>query len=922
MSRKILTLVTFFYISFWVYSQEQESLLKIIANSDLTELTQRRIDSFLKVNESKISPVTLADCYHDLGAKWYYPNWVKTGDISAIEDAIIFTHKAMNIKKDIPSLETCSLNKTLFNLGIFRAINGNIYEAIEVYIEIVRNGSNYCSDKERDRVQDAHAQLGMLYMNTGDFYQGIDAYENLISAYKDRPNLNNYEQKRFVDAYIRIAEIYALIDLEKFSKEIKNNLDEASIAIQKNGIGCCTYENRINQLEGNRLLELGNYEDAMKSHNAVILGLSENDSIDLAIAYNSLSISYLQLKDLELAYKSLQKAISYNPIYSDPFNNLGDYYLARGEFKRALEHYQKAINYSLDKNLDLDFDELPSIDKIELSPDKIYLLNHLVTKARAWLEFYDNDGNTKLLYNALNTFTLADKLVDLIRYESSEQQSKLYWREQSTSLYMKAVEVCYLLNKSEEAFYFMERNKALLLLEDLTNEEAKEIANLPQKLVQREFNLKRNIHLSENDLQEADNANKEIIAHLKDSIRENKYRYEQFVDSLNRSYPDYAKFKKKVDILSLDELKSDYISNSQLVLHYILNEDDGYGLLSSIEGSFLFQLIEVSQLNDEIDTLISLLADGNSDITTYNTTSNALFKKLIPQDIYTKIKGKHVTIIPDYTLQRLPFEALAVSINGPKYLLAEVEVSYDYSLSLLKQNSSIQRKSDGGLLAFAPVQFTSLGLTELPFSEREVKEIAEVVPGDIHVNGKATKKAFLEQMKDHKIIHLATHADLGDGENPWIAFADEKMFLKEIYATKNQAKMVVLSACNTLDGELKRGEGIMSLARGFFYSGAKSVVSSLWPVNDNVGKEILIKFYQNLDQGNTKSKALQNAKLKYLTTVSEKKLKHPYYWAGFVVLGNNEPLSDDQRSLWYFMGMGILIVALLFAALKLFKIVK
>lgn len=911
-------------LPFLSIAQTPDALIRIINDTVSIDEKQQQIDSFFLLNQTRIPLAEMADCYHDIGSKWYYSNWKVSEKNTDLKKAIKSTRRAFYLKGQLQQPEECSLNKTLFNLGYFLFLDNQFHKAIDIYHEIVEKGWIYCEENsEKDvTVKWALQELGTLYLMTGDFYRSIDSYNILISSINAEYTLQPNDYQFLIYSHLQLADLYFQIDAINNLGLVKKHLGLAQKLLSESGLPCCEYQVHINQQYGNALLDVKNYTEALSYLKKALGYLSIEDSLNLAIVNNSLGISYLNLDKDIMALKSFDKAIAYNNLFSDPYNNLGDFYIEKEDFKRAIKYYQKAIDLEIGKDIVYSAASIPSIEELQFVPDKIPLLNHIITKANGWIKYYVHDSNKEHLNHALETFTLADQLVDLIRYTSNEQQSKLYWREKSTSLYMKAVEVCYLLKQPEEAFYFMERNKALLLLEDLTNEEAKAIANLPRKLVQREFNLKRKIYLSENNLMEADNTNTEMISPLKDSIRENKYRYEQYVDSLNQSYPEYAKFKKKVAILSLDELKSDYISNKHLVLHYILNEDDGYGLLSSKEGSFLFQLIEVPQLNDQIDTLITLLADGNSDITTYNTTSNALFKKLIPQDIYTKIKGRQLTIIPDYTLQRLPFEALAVSTNGPKYLLEEVAVSYDYSLSLLKQNSSIQRKSGSGLLAFAPVQFTALGLTELPFSESEVKELAEIVPGDIQLHDKATKKAFLEQMKDHKIIHLATHADLGDGENPWIAFADDKMFLKEIYATKNQAKMVVLSACNTLDGELKRGEGIMSLARGFFYSGAESVVSSLWPVNDNVGKEILIKFYQNLDQGDTKSKALQKAKLKYLNTVSEKKLKHPYYWAGFVVLGNNEPLNDDQRSLWYFMGMGILIVALLYVALKLFKIVK
>ncbi|WP_158250454.1 CHAT domain-containing protein [Aquimarina sp. I32.4] len=81
-----------------------------------------------------------------------------------------------------------------------------------------------------------------------------------------------------------------------------------------------------------------------------------------------------------------------------------------------------------------------------------------------------------------------------------------------------------------------------------------------------------------------------------------------------------------------------------------------------------------------------------------------------------------------------------------------------------------------------------------------------------------------------------------------------------------------------------------SLARDFFYSGAKSVVSSLWAANDKSNQELMIDFYKGLDQGMTKSTALRNAKLKYIQTHKGSELS-PFYWGALVLIGDHKQIS-------------------------------
>ena len=113
------------------------------------------------------------------------------------------------------------------------------------------------------------------------------------------------------------------------------------------------------------------------------------------------------------------------------------------------------------------------------------------------------------------------------------------------------------------------------------------------------------------------------------------------------------------------------------------------------------------------------------------------------------------------------------------------------------------------------------------------------------------------------MLHLATHAEI-DNKNPLynkLIFSDGDMTSSEIYLSETRAKMAVLSACNTGFGKLEKGEGVMSMARAFHFSGVPSVVMSLWKVPDRSTMQIMLLFYQHLENGESKSEALRKAKL-------------------------------------------------------------
>jgi len=131
--------------------------------------------------------------------------------------------------------------------------------------------------------------------------------------------------------------------------------------------------------------------------------------------------------------------------------------------------------------------------------------------------------------------------------------------------------------------------------------------------------------------------------------------------------------------------------------------------------------------------------------------------------------------------------------------------------------------------------------------------------------------------------------------------------------------MVVLSACETGTGEFQRGEGIISLARAFSYAGAKSIVTSLWSINDQSSYRIMDSFYKNLQDHQTIDQALMNAKRTYLQQ-NNGKYAHPAYWSAFIPIGDmnavklNTPLVIEK---WIipvivFCLVGLLISSIIF----------
>lgn len=847
----------------------------------------------------------LALCYHKYAIEIHDTD---------LERAIAYTKKAVAIREQYRETDPDALEKSLYNLGVFYDFLDDHINAISAYQQLVDVG------QQDARTAKAHSRLGLSYAETGDFQKSIANFEKAdehFRANEDRLNLfRNHINKCY---------LYTLMEDVESLQKIRHHIRKAdSLLTILNDAGSVVFPQSLlalSQAKGNLADDLGRYEEAFDHHKKSLeISLQIGDFYEISRSYNNLGLMSFELNKLKDAYIYYNNALAYAK--DDPgnqamvFDNLGDYYLDKEKFVKALEHYQKAINYASGQE-GISYRDIPSLETLGLSPYKLDVLTYLTDKANAWMSYYEHSNDKGHLYKALNTLELADGLVDIIRFESTEGQSKLFWRERGADIYMNAVSACHTLNLPEKAFYFMEKNKALLLLEDLTHENAKKNARLPDALAAREFTLKQNIHWKEQDLIDAVAASITEKESLRNLIFDDKRVYEKFIDSLEIQYPDYYRYKRKLAVMTYDDVLETQQENA-VMMHYIISEEKGYGLMLSGNKRRFFEIDSVSRLHENIHKLRSkLVAPFNTreELKDYQDLAYELYNSLFPGIDQEFLMGKTLCIIPDHDLQQFPFEVLITSPETPDaYLLNTAKINYAYSASFLNLNRLVKRNPSNYFIGFAPVEFTTV-LDSLPMSDEEITQIAGMFPGDLFLQHRASKQNFIDNASDYKVIHLATHADVGEDTRPWIAFRNERLSLEELYATKNQAELVVLSACNTSQGELRAGEGLMSLARGFFSSGTQSVVATLWSADDQSTKTIMVDFYGQLKKGHTRSEALRYAKQQYLKGRSGSAAS-PYYWSSLILIGDagslEIPETANRNYYSVILGIGILLLLIIF----------
>ncbi|SEL86319.1 CHAT domain-containing protein [Aquimarina amphilecti] len=814
---------------------------------------------------------------------------------------------------EIATLDSLNINDSnytngLYNLGKFFFLKEKYDKAIEYYNKAIK------SNKFPKKVAQSYCEIADCYFEKGDYYKSINYYNkglpllekhgsevSLVLKYNQlSKNCNKMNSKESTDLGIYY--------LKKGDSIIKNSPETNRFNRYIHGLNT-GFANLY------ALPHRYNFNKAKDYYNQNLRSsLSEDDSLTIANTYLNIGELYLKRKNdsclyffkESLRYDSIKKTDTY-----ETYRNLADYYTSKLEYNKALSQVETSITHNLRITSSVNLD-LISIKKLLDLKDQRSIISALKAKTKILLSLYEKEHNNEHLLEGIKTVHFANKLVTLLVNYSTETATKYLWREEVSEIFNLGVYISYLLKDSELMFQFIEEDKAFLLTQDI-NANIKNV-NLPQHIINKQIQFRKRIL-------ELESKNKNSnLSQKKDSLFNLKIVYQNFKDSLQEKYPTYFENKNKVQLISLEDAIAQLDNESVVISYSILNNTNEINQ-KTILGVFISKTATIPfKVEDSQETLkqlkkykkvISKPLRTKKEFHQFYKISYLLYNNLMPTDRIKKgIHKKHLIVILDDELQNTPFEAFTTTNNKLKYLIEDHDLSYAYSLSFLNFNKDIQRKYTKELSSFAPVHFNLSKLPSLTYSENEINQIHEMFTSSqsyMHVN--ASKNNFLSSSIDSKIIHLATHADAS--KKPVIYFAKDSLELHELYTYKNNADLVVLSACETNLGEVKKGEGVLNLTRGFFYSGANSVISSIWKINDGTSSSIMQDFYSNLKDKQSKVSALNNAKRKYLSENSLSE-KSPYYWASFILVGDTEPTFNSSFHAYYLIAFLLLLVLFLF----------
>jgi CHAT domain-containing protein/predicted negative regulator of RcsB-dependent stress response len=834
--------------------------------------------------------------------------------------AKILAAEAVAIKSAAPKVDSLSLMRSLNELAINTRMLGDFEEAIEIATKV-----QVFAMAIKDSIYIGHSfvTLGSCHFGLKNYQLAIEKF-NAAKQFYDEADKSTPSVKiktEIATCHSNLGTTYrslkknkeSLIELEAARKlylDLFNTVKDSSLIINA---ATTTFEAANTEAETNKTAALKRYDEALKMFGG-----------------------------------------TKTPPVVECWKKRGDVLLALNKPNEALGNYQNAIGVMLGKEADL-----MQIPPLNDAPASLELLEAMAAKSAVLRDFHANSVGFKANYAVLKKCdTLISRLMttydaDNSKYILVEKAAPIY--NQAIALatrFHHDLKTNTTTEFANDALNFCEKNRAIALTDNLKDRRAKNFGGIPPTLLATERDLKSDIAFAQKELYDAPDSLKNS---RQNALFEAKQAFSTFQKDLEKQFPKYFELKYQFQgPLSINALQSRLDANSAAIEYFIA--DSNLTILTFSKNGFqIFEkkwtpqyIVDFQQfrrsLSDEKwlsdSSIAAKSAFLDNGFSLYKTLSEAPLNFLKEQNTNEKIS--RLRIIPDGALNYLPFEMLLTNGNSTDwkgkntpFLLREYAVSYTYSARLLEDNARTDGRNFGGFgieyddqmlqkiaadstlsrstnvariadgtSSVATVSARGMNLSRLDFADDEVRNIGKLLgSSSIFLNSDATKANFLKSAPNFGILHLAMHGAI-DAQNP---MNSGLIFSKTTDSTNNyltgydlfgqqlHAGLAILSACNTGNGALRRGEGVMSLARAFAFAGCPSTVMSLWSIPDESTSQIMLNFYKYLKAGDPKDVALQKAKLDYLTTCSPQ-YQVPNYWGATVIIGNIAPV--DFRN-WY-----------------------
>lgn len=964
------------------------SIQRYNALSDTAKLLSLA-DSLKKVVPGNYPDSSLAEIYYYIGVCELLANRSQESEKWLIQSVEV--KRKLNIKDD-------HYAKGIFNLGILYSLQGDNYRAYTYFLRYIEefaglygeNSSDIAEtysaltgvsielkdfrkftefafkalemlDKNKNilhgsRLSSLYSNIGIGYIRMGDFVKGRIYLEKSESIIKEGYTIGD---QNYINLLNSLGITYRNLKMNDKASEYFDKGIELAISSNSN----LAY-NMINTY----VIDLGNSGRVEEGKDLLsglvtkagnVYGRESRYFIEVLKNYADFLSNYTDdLSQSLLLYSECQVYVNNHPedfILRD--QTLMGYSLAlhkKGENIKALEKIRELLLSGKENYTVIDLYRNPGADSLTADRRTLRILQ---TKYSILWDMYNTSGGQKVLEAAAGTSELMISVLDKVRINISEEESREILGTHFRETYLQAIrsfELCYRNSGErrflEKAFEFAEKSKVAGLLASTRELNAIQF-HIPTEIADLEQDYQKEISICNSRISneiEKGTPDKKLMAGLNEKLFSVIKSRDSLIITFEKDYPAYYSLKYSSNVPSLKEIPSitgrnnnylNYVMSDSLLYIFIVNRKHQEIITIKTDSSFISKLREFKMLLSDPSPSESARKLFND----FQNTGSDLFRILI-EPVRKYLISDNLMISPDNILSYIPFETLLTSkyigdeilYRGLNYMMNDYSISYVYSATFMQENINRHYGKTKDLVAFAPVYDRTINIDSLflkrqsggvlyplPYSRQEAEYVSQITRGQLYLDNEARESTFKKEAGKYDIIHMAMHTVLNDTYpmNSAMIFTQssdsaEDGFLNtfEIYGLPLKAKMVVLSSCNTGFGRLSSGEGILSLARGFLYSGSQSVVMSLWEIEDKSGTDIINMFYDNLLKGKSKSRALKIARKEYLKKAGQLR-SHPYFWSTLVIYGNNSPLYGQYKKLIMIV-IALIVISGLFYFLK------
>jgi CHAT domain-containing protein len=567
-------------------------------------------------------------------------------------------------------------------------------------------------------------------------------------------------------------------------------------------------------------------------------------------------------------------------------NLLGDLFMKSGDPGRAAVYYREALR----------------------------LAEAVSSEELVWRAFHGLGRVSELQANLVQSVAYYKKTIEVIEKISFRLPLHIFrsgFRKDKIGIYETMIQWLLQMHRKErargydrEAFLYAEKSKAMGLHTFLQESELDAEEQKDRALREQYQRIGQNITRLQIELQNPGLSTDRRMALLQ-ALDKADDEVRNFLFQIRRKNPKYFRIDY-AQPSSFESVRQKLVKADTALLEFVIGEQRSFAFLVTRDEFVVAGLPPEKELTPLINNYLEFLTLKESGPFRGKKGGQKLFGLLIaPFQKHLGTTIKTVMIVPDGPLDYLPFESLIEADGKPSFLIEKYEIVYGASASCLIALGERPRKSTAPMdfLGVAnPYPASAYGLSldqeyrfpRLRYARREIRTIKNFFKPErtsLLMGRAAEEKKFKElRLADYRIIHLAAHGVIDD-RNWWrsamLLVKDpgnvEDGFLQstEIYLLRFSPDLLVLSGCQTGIGTLEKGEGINGMSSAFFYAGARSILLSLWSINDKATAMFMEYFYRRLTGGKPAAEALRLAKMQMLRS----RYAHPFYWAAFVLNG-------------------------------------